>query len=381
MVNSIYIHIPYCIKKCNYCDFNSYTLGNISIMEYLKALNIEMSMLSQLYNSKEIKTVFIGGGTPTILSVKEMEYLFTSLEEHYPYLDKEIEFSMEANPGTLHIDKLRIMRDYGVNRISLGVQAFQDKLLSSIGRIHGEKDIYNNLENIKKLGFKNISIDLMFGLPNQNIDMLKESLNKFFQLDIPHISVYNLIIEEGTQFYNLYNKDMLSLPSEEEDLAMYLLTIEEMKNNNYKHYEISNFSLAGFECKHNINYWKNSEYIGLGAGAHGYIDNTRYENIKGIGMYIESLNKQILPRELEYLVPIEEKKENKLMLGLRMIDGVNFSEFQYEFKDDLRIKFKKQIKKLAKLGLIIIDGNNIRLSEKGIIYGNEVFAEFVHSDD
>ncbi len=381
MVKSIYIHIPYCIKKCNYCDFNSYTVSDISIMDYLIALSAEMSILSQQVISKDIKTIFIGGGTPSILSVKEMEYLFTSLEEYFPYLDRDIEFSMEANPGTLDLDKLRIMKKYGVNRISLGVQAFQDKLLSSLGRIHDVSDVFTSLDNIKKVGYTNINIDLMFGIPNQSIAMHKESLNRFFQLGIPHISVYNLIIEEGTQFYNLYLQNKLSLPSEEDELAMYILTLEEMVKNNYKHYEISNFSLPDSDCKHNINYWKNNEYIGLGAGAHGYIDNIRYENIKEISNYIESINKQILPREFESLVASQEKIENELILGLRMLEGVNFLEFQQKFNEDLRLRFKDQIKKLVELELIIIDNHAVRLSGKGLLFGNEVFAEFIHSKD
>ncbi|MGD9676796.1 MAG: radical SAM family heme chaperone HemW [Vulcanibacillus sp.] len=381
MTKAIYVHIPFCVKKCNYCDFNSYPLSNLPLKEYLEALKREMEMIVQTNPTEKIMTIFIGGGTPTILKAKEMEYLLYSLERFFPSRDKQIEFTIEANPGTLDLEKLNVMKDFGVNRISLGVQAFQDNILSYIGRIHTVEDIYQSIETIKKVGFENISIDLMFGLPGQSVRLFKESLIRFFELKIPHVSVYSLIIEEGTQFYSLNKKNELSLPSEEDELTMYLVTMNEMGKNNYRHYEISNFSKIGYESKHNINYWRNNEYIGLGSGAHGYIDSRRYENIKGVNEYIKSLSKNILPRETEYIVSNKENKENMLMLGLRMLDGVKFSDYQELFNEDLRLEFKKQISKLDNLGLILIDNYCIKLSEKGLLYGNEVFAEFIHSND
>lgn len=356
-------------------------MDDASLIEYLEALNIEMEIMVQSNPPEHIQTIFIGGGTPTILKVKEMEYLLNSLDKSFPYRDKQIEFTIEANPGTIDLEKLIVMKDYGVNRISLGVQTFQEDLLSSLGRIHSVKDVYQSIDTINKAGFKNINIDLMFGLPKQSVSMFQESLTRLFQLDIPHVSVYSLIIEENTPFFSLYNSNQLPLPSEEDELAMYLLTLEEMKKNNYNHYEISNFSKKGFECRHNINYWRNNQYIGLGAGAHGYIDNIRYENIKGVKEYIKSFSNYSLPRETEYRVSIEEDKENMLMLGLRMLEGVKFLDYQQLFNEDLNKKFAKQIRRLKESGLIIIDDYCIKLSEKGLLYGNEVFGEFIHSND
>lgn len=378
MTNSIYIHIPFCKQKCNYCDFNSYAHKEDLVDEYLLALEKEILLCSTAHSPKSINTIYIGGGTPSILAPKQMERLFISLENNFSYINtNKLEFTLEANPGTITSEKLSVMKNYGVNRVSLGVQAFQNNILKNLGRIHSVEEVYKSIELLKKMNFDNVSIDLMSGLPYQNIKMLDESLEKFIELQIPHISVYNLIVEEGTKFYSLYENNELLLPSDDEDLEMYQLTRNKLTNAGYNQYEISNFAKKGYESKHNIIYWKNKEYYGFGAGAHGYLGNQRYENIQSIEDYIKKLNDNSLPVFNKYHVSIEEKKENMLMLGLRMLKGVKFTDYEKEFNESLLENYSKQIEKLLKLDLININNKSIKLSEKGLIYGNEVFMEFI----
>lgn len=377
--SSVYIHIPFCIQKCNYCDFNSYPHKEELIDEYLLALEKEMHLVYLSNPTQQIDTIYIGGGTPSILSPKQMENLFISLENYFNQKknNNKLEFTVEVNPGMINAEKLKIMKNYGVNRISLGVQAFQDELLSYLGRIHSVNDVYSTIELLKKYDFQNISIDLMSGIPKQNIEMLEESLKRFISLQIPHVSVYSLIIEEGTKFYTLYEDENLPLPSEKEDFEMYQLTRKKIIEAGYNQYEISNFAKLGYESKHNINYWKNNEYYGLGAGAHGYLGEFRYENFLSIEQYINCLKNSSLPIANRRNVSMEEKKENMLMLGLRMIEGVKLSDYKKIFNEDLSEKYSIEIEKLLQLNLIIIDNNTIKLSEKGLVYGNEVFMEFI----
>jgi len=378
MAESVYIHIPFCTNKCHYCDFNSYVVNGQPVMDYLRALDKEMELTVLNHQPNQIKTIFVGGGTPTVLTPAEMEYFFKTIHRHFPNLASDVEFTMEANPGTVELDKLKVMKEYGVNRLSMGVQAFQDKLLSFIGRIHSEKEVYESINNAHKVGFSNLSIDLMFGLPNQSLDMLKESLAKAFTLGLPHFSVYSLKVEENTLFHTLYQREQLPLPTDEEDLNMYLVTMDEMEKHGYRQYEISNFAKHGFESKHNMTYWKNEDYYGLGAGSHGYMHNKRHMNVKGVTPYIKKiLEDGELPIVETIEVSLEEKKEDMLMLGLRLKDGVKFEDYKQIFNENMEVKFSKQMDKLVKAGLLTKDNNGIKLSNKGIIYGNEVFAEFI----
>lgn len=378
MIESLYIHIPFCERKCHYCDFNSYALEGQPVMEYLKAMNKEMQLITEQYPATKLKTIFIGGGTPTVLEPKEMEFMLKSVIKNFPSWADDIEFTVEVNPGTVNSDKLQVMLDNGVNRLSMGVQAFQNDLLASIGRIHTESDVYHSIDNALKVGFNNLSIDLMLGLPKQTLSMLKESLSKALNLGLPHFSVYSLKVEENTYFFKLYEENKLPLPSEDTELEMYLSTIEEMQKHGYNQYEISNFSKKGNESKHNINYWKNKGYYGIGAGAHGYIDNQRYENVKGVKPYIEKIEKNNdLPIIDKFTVTLEEQMQDTMMLGLRMLEGVSFSEFKARFSVDMEQVYAKEIDKLLKAELIVREKGGIRLSSKGLIYGNEVFAEFI----
>ncbi|MGG4342776.1 radical SAM family heme chaperone HemW [Paenibacillus lautus] len=375
---AVYIHIPFCTNKCFYCDFNSYVLKDQPVMDYLRALDKEMELTVQANPPGRIKSIFVGGGTPTVLKPNEMEYFLQSVKRHFPEWSDRIEFSMEANPGTTDLEKLSVMREGGVNRISFGVQAFQNSLLTGIGRIHDTDDVYRSLENARIAGFDNMSIDLMFGLPNQTLDMLAESVDKALELGLPHYSIYSLKVEENTLFHTMYQRNQLPLPDEEDELNMYLLLMERMKAAGYKQYEISNFAKPGFESRHNMTYWRNEDYYGLGAGAHGYVGRQRHVNIKGVNPYNEAAN-QGLPRLESFEVSREEAMEDFLMVGLRVLDGVSRSRFRQQFGTSMEEVFAVPLNKMVGSGLLDSTEDGYKLSSKGILFGNDVFAAFIGS--
>ncbi|QCT02154.1 oxygen-independent coproporphyrinogen III oxidase [Paenibacillus algicola] len=374
----VYIHIPFCTNKCFYCDFNSYVLKDQPVMDYLRALDREMEMTVKAHPPGVIKSIFVGGGTPTVLKPDEMDFFLKSVKKHFPEWDEHIEFSMEANPGTTDLEKLSVMREGGVNRVSFGVQAFQNELLSGIGRIHNTDDVYRSLENARAAGFHNMSIDLMFGLPNQTVEMLSESVSKALALGLPHYSIYSLKVEENTLFHTMYQKNQLPLPDEEDELNMYLLLMNRMAEAGYKQYEISNFSKPGFESRHNMAYWRNEDYYGLGAGAHGYIGRRRHINVKGVNPYIEAVQ-QGLPYLSTLDIPQEEAMEDFLMVGLRVLDGISASRFQEQFGMTLEEVFARPLNKLVHAGLLDKSHEGYKLSHKGILFGNDVFGEFIGS--
>lgn len=375
---AVYIHIPFCTNKCFYCDFNSYVLKDQPVMDYLHALDREMELTVKNTPPGVIKTIFVGGGTPTVLKPDEMAYFLKSVRTHFPQWDEDIEFSMEANPGTTDVDKLTVMKEGGVNRVSFGVQAFQNELLTGIGRIHNVDDVYRSLENARSVGLHNLSVDLMFGLPNQTVEMLAESIRKALELDLPHYSIYSLKVEENTLFHTLFNKNKLPLPNEEDELQMYLLLMSSMKEAGYNQYEISNFAKPGMESRHNITYWRNEDYYGLGAGAHGYVDRKRHINVKGVNPYIEA-TRQGLPRLDAYPISEAEAMEDFMMVGLRMHEGVSNKAFQAQFGRSLEEVFAKPLHKMLNVGLLEQEEGTYRLSKQGILFGNDVFAEFVGS--
>lgn len=375
---AVYIHIPFCTNKCFYCDFNSYVLKDQPVMDYLRALNKEMELTVQANPPGRIKSIFVGGGTPTVLKPNEMEYFLQSVKRHFPEWSDSIEFSMEANPGTTDLEKLSVMRQGGVNRISFGVQAFQNTLLTGIGRIHDTDDVYRSLDNARRAGFDNMSIDLMFGLPNQTLDMLAESVDKALELELPHYSIYSLKVEENTLFHTMYQRNQLPLPDEEDELNMYLLLMERMKAAGYKQYEISNFAKPGFESRHNMTYWRNKDYYGLGAGAHGYVGRQRHVNIKGVNPYNEAANKG-LPRLESFEISKEEAMEDFLMVGLRVLDGVSGSRFREQFGISMEDVFAGPLNKMVGAGLLDAIEDGYKLSSKGILFGNDVFGEFIGS--
>lgn len=377
---ALYIHIPFCTNKCHYCDFTSYILKGQPVDAYLDALELEMQRTVEQCPPATIKTVFVGGGTPTVLTPQQMERFLASVQRWFP-LAPDVEFSMEANPGTTDLDKLRAMKQGGVNRISFGVQSFDNELLKRIGRIHEVEDVYRSLDYARTVGFSNLSIDLMFGLPGQTTELLEQSVSKALELDLPHYSLYSLKIEENTLFHKLYESNQLILPTEEEEYSMYIHLMQRIAAAGYKHYEISNFAKPGFESRHNSTYWRNEPYYGLGTGAHGYVNRLRHMNIKGVQPYIEAC-KTKLPRLEQYEISEQEAKEDYMMVGLRLLDGVTASRYKEQFPNaELEQDFGHIIDKQVQLGLMerVKQQGDVcyRLTAQGLLLGNEVFASFL----
>lgn len=374
---SVYIHIPFCSKKCYYCDFAAYQVDGQPIDAYLSALRNEMDLLVQMTPPETVHTIYIGGGTPSILNPRQMSRLLEAIEKAFPKRSKTFEFTVEANPESVSSDLLRILKDGGVNRISLGVQTFSPRLLKEIGRAHGIEEIIRSIEWIKKAEIPNLSLDLMFGLPRQTIVDIEDTLKYVLALEPQHLSCYSLKIEEGTRFYHLDRKNQLVLPTEDEEYLMYQLIRERLEQAGYRQYEISNFSIPGYESMHNTVYWLNDEYYGIGVGAHGYIEGVRYANVRGVQAYLQHLSEGRRPIDEAYQVSREESMENFMILGLRLLKGVNKTRFLNRYGESIEQVFGSVVQSLVKRSLIEEKREVIRLTEKGLLFGNEVFAAFL----
>ena len=372
---SLYIHIPFCAQKCLYCDFPSFARKDHLRKAYIEALNKEIISLREKYNNLEINTIFIGGGTPSVLEADELECLLKEVAKLN--MAKDIEYSMECNPGNLTEEKLKVMKKYGVNRISMGLQAKQDNLLKGLGRIHNYKTFKENFLLAKKVGFNNINVDLMFGLPNQRLNEWEETLREIISLDPAHISAYSLIIEEGTAFYNLYENDKLKLPTEEEERKMYHLAKKILEENGFNQYEISNYAKEGKECRHNLAYWNMDNWIGVGSAAASYINGKRIKNISSVEEYINSINEK---REAVEEIINNSKNDNMeefMFMGLRKINGIDENEFKKRFSMNINDVYGEILNKYIDEGLLIRDSGRIFLSEKGIEISNIIMADFL----
>lgn len=375
---SVYLHIPFCTNKCYYCDFNSFVTSNPQIIwDYLEALRLEMTRTFEQTPPDSIETIFVGGGTPTFLNLEQMRFFLETVEKHLgKHLSDQVEFSMEANPGTTDIEKLKLMRSFGVNRLSFGVQSFDDELLKRIGRIHDAANVYQSVDNAVAAGFSNISIDLIFGLPDQTVEQFQATIEKAMQLPLTHISSYGLKVEENTVFHTLYQKGQLPLPTEDAELEMYLLLIDSLQKHGFHQYEISNFAKQGKESRHNCTYWLNNDYYGVGAGAHGYSNGVRHVNAGPLAKYVE-MAEQGLPRVEEFSVPPNEAMEDQLILGLRLIQGVDLNRFKQLFGRTVEEEFGTIVKEEKDKGMLEEIEGFLRLTKKGLPLGNEVFARFL----
>lgn len=372
----IYLHIPFCQKKCYYCDFISYSGKEELIEDYIESLKKEIQLYREELSGHSIKSIFIGGGTPSILTGGQVEEIIRTLANCY-HLEKGIEVSIEANPGLLSREKLQHYYAAGINRLSIGLQACQEHLLQRLGRIHQYKDFIGNLQEAKAVGFNNINVDLMFGLPTQTLGEWHASLENIVALGIPHISAYNLIFEEGTPFFQWMEEGRIQKADEELELRMYHDAIGFLKDNGYLHYEISNFAKPNHQCQHNILYWKNQEYIGFGVAAHSYINNHRFYNHSGIEEYSYDIQNHQKPIEESHSLSIKEEISETMFLGLRMMEGVNVKDFVKRFGRTPEEIYGKQLKKLKERQLITYDDYHIKLTSKGIDLANLVFEEML----
>lgn len=373
----IYIHIPFCKQKCFYCDFCSFANKNEMQGKYVETVINEIKNITHK-EKYTVTTIYLGGGTPSILNPDYIKNILQEIKSSFEILD-DAEITIEINPGTVNEEKLKKYKEYGINRLSIGLQSANDKILKKIGRIHDYKQFEETFFYARKCGFKNINVDLMIGLPTQAVEDVKQTLEKIIQKNPEHMSVYSLIIEEGTIIEKLINENKLQLPNEETERIMYWTVVNELKENGYNQYEISNFSKKTYESKHNTNCWKQKQYIGLGTSAHSYLNKKRYSNTNNIEEYIKNIQENNISKNITiHEEQTEESTMNEYMLlGLRMIQGININEFKQKFKIDPTIKYKEILEKLQKENLIQITKTSIKLTKQGIDFGNIVWEEFI----
>ncbi len=381
----IYIHIPFCKRKCFYCDFISYT-GYSENSEYIEAIKKEIETYK--LNDYIVTSIYIGGGTPSYINSFYIESILKNIRERFN-LSEDCEITIEVNPGTVTFEKLKTYKKCGINRLSIGLQTVDNELLKLIGRIHTYEEFINTYKMAKEIGFENMNIDLIIGIPNQTLEDIKKEIEKIINLRPSHISTYSLIVEEGTKLAEMLDeasnsKGMLNgkrfeLPSEETERKMYWYIKNKLEELGYNHYEISNFAIKGKESRHNVNCWKQKEYIGLGVAAHSYLDKVRYSNIESVESYVKNIKngKILLNRIIQETQNLKDMKKEYMLLGLRKIDGISIKDFKYKFSENPIFIFRNELNKLQNEELIEIDGDNIKLTNKGIDLANLVWQEFI----
>jgi len=366
-LNSLYVHIPFCKDKCYYCDFVSFNNKNNFKKDYINALTIEISHSLASYSQVEIKSVYIGGGTPTLLEIEHFEQIFSGISDLVK-ISNNAEITVEANPGTVTLEYLENLKFLGINRLSIGIQSFNGNILKNLNRKHSSQEAIQAVSLAQKAGFNNISVDLIYGLPGQSLKIWSETLNQAVSLDITHISAYGLKIENGTNFAKNLPQNM---PDEELSVQMYLEAINIFTGNGFEQYEISNFARTGCQSKHNLSYWRNEEYFGLGLAAHGYVDGGRYSNTSDFDEYIRNP----LKKASIHQVTKQEAVEEGIFLGLRLVEGINIQEFKVQYNFDLMKEYKNIIEKYT--GFMEIKNGNLRLTTEGILISNEILADFL----
>lgn len=371
---ALYIHIPFCATKCYYCAFNTHAFHKGQAQAYLDALRIEMELYAPRFPS--LKTIFLGGGTPSILSAESLNRLLTDVRSCFQ-ICPDAEITVECNPGTVDAEKLQVMRSAGVNRLSFGVQAMDNTILHQIGRIHKVTEVIRSYQLARESGFDNINLDLIFALPNQTIDQWKHSVQEVMRLGPEHISTYNLTLEEDTAFYEWWKAGNLKLASNDVEAEMYESAIEMLTHKGYEHYEISNFAKPNCSAKHNLVYWNNEPYIGLGAGACGYLDRLRYSNIRGIQDYIDCLLQRQNPIVSSERLSERDEKAETIILGLRKREGICHESYQRRFGEPIEAAFAEVVEKWIGFKFLEWRDDYLRLTDQGLILANEVFVSFL----
>lgn len=372
----IYIHIPFCQSKCYYCDFVSFEGKENLVDKYIENLMVELKLYKELVKDSEVKTIFIGGGTPSHIDSNYIKRIMEFIKRNFNTKSLK-EVTIEVNPGTLDRIKAKTYKEAGINRVSMGVQTLNNSHLKAIGRIHKEEEVYESLEILKEAGFDNINLDFIFGLPDETIEDVEENLKKIELLKVSHISYYGLILEEGTPLYQADKSKDLKIPSDSLERNMYYLIKKRLKSMGYIHYEISNFALQEKECKHNILYWEIKPYIGVGLASHSFIDNRRHWNHENFNDYFSDLEKQLLPIEDGEDISLEVEISEFAIMGLRLIKGIDKSVFKKRFRHEIGYFYNEIIEKHLKDGLLIEDESYIKLSSKGLDLSNIVEVDFL----
>ncbi|MBN6205989.1 oxygen-independent coproporphyrinogen III oxidase [Ralstonia pickettii] len=374
-IQSAYIHIPFCQQMCHYCNFVKFFYNEKLATEYLYALEQEINAYLP-ENRNRLSTLYIGGGTPTALNLEQLTFLFELIHKKFDVSQLD-EFTIEVNPGDIDDEKAKLLKHYGVNRISFGVQVMDDQMLEQLGRVHRVKDVYQTVELFTKNNFTNISLDLIYSLPHQSVEQFQSSLEEALTFNLPHYSTYSLQIEPRTVFFQRHKKGQLHRPAEEDEVAMYKILQESMKRKGIEQYEISNFAKPTYESKHNLAYWSNDYYYGFGAGASGYIPGERITNIRPLPAYM----KKALAKEKPILqidkITLKEQIEEELFLGLRKIKGYSRKSFTKKYGFSLELLYQNQLTKLKNNGLILEEKEYLKLTNQGMLLGNRVFEEFI----
>lgn len=373
---SAYIHIPFCEHICYYCDFNKVFLEGQPVDEYIQSLLTEIRLTLEKHPTKVSETIYIGGGTPTSLTAKQLDVLLTGIHRYLPTHTTK-EFTVEANPGDLTAEKLDVFKAHGINRLSMGVQTFDDRLLKKIGRKHSVQDVYDTIKLLEKKQFDNVSIDLIYALPGQTLESFRDTLTKALAFDLPHYSMYSLILENKTMFMNWVRQGRLELPTQEAETQMFEEAIIAMAQSGHHQYEISNFAKKGKESMHNLVYWDNEHYFGFGAGASGYLDQKRYKNYGPIQHYMKPLKEQRLPIFETEEISRANQIEEEMFLGLRKIEGVSLRRFEEKFNKKLTTVYQHVIAELQQQQLAVLEEDYFRLTPKGLFIGNDVFEKFL----
>jgi len=374
----IYVHIPFCVRKCEYCDFVSMVGTPDEQAYYIRVLKKDIRGFEALSNLYQVQTVFLGGGTPSVLDIAQMERIMEQLHEQYEFAE-DAEISIECNPGTLTEEKLAKYRGMGFNRLSLGLQSVHDDELAALGRIHSYNDFLTSYRLARKAGFTNINVDLMSALPGQSVDSWKETLEKVAELNPEHISAYSLSIEEGTPFYEKYSgaQGRALLPKEKDERAMYHYTKEFLESKGYHRYEVSNYAKDGKECRHNLVYWTGGEYVGFGLGASSYLGGKRFSNPKEKQAYWEYARNayntyRTLPSQSE-----KDAMEEFMFLGLRMSRGISMKEFEERFHVPFQQVYGDPVRKMVMQGMLEENGNILRFTDRGVDVSNHLLVEFL----
>ncbi len=374
----LYIHIPYCLHKCGYCDFNSHPINEKEVGSYVNALLLEMDHYAKTVGQDYLVTsIFFGGGTPSTLPSSSLNSILNRCIENFP-VDSKAEITIEVNPATGETCYFPELREKGFNRVSIGVQSFNAEELQRLDRIHSPDEVYSTVDNVKKAGFDNFSLDLMFALPGQTSNTWKDNLSQALSLNPDHLSAYNLTIEPETAFYKLQSMGKLELPPDDFQLELFQYTITELKSAGFEHYEISNFAKPGKACRHNLNYWNNGEYLGLGAGSSSYKQLVRYKNLKLPSKYIRCLEEGQLPVESREQLQGREAMGEAMMVGLRLMRGVKIDAFESRFQTSFYDTYRSELDTLLQKDLITLEKNTCALTSKGLYLADSVILEFMN---
>lgn len=377
----LYLHIPFCVQKCGYCDFLSAPATEAIREQYVQTVIREIEEKKGIYGDWPVDTIFVGGGTPTILEPGQMERIMDSLFRGFS-VEPGAEITWEMNPGTVSLEKLQVLKQYGVNRLSIGLQSTHNVELKILGRIHTYEAFLQTWDMVRNQGFSNVNIDLMSGLPIQTLQSYEETIHRICRLSPEHISAYSLIVEEGTPFESLYGEAgnlRYQLPEEEIEREMYDLTGKLLSQAGFHQYEISNYAKMGRECKHNTRYWKRKPYLGMGIGAASFIENTRFSNETDLSSYLENGKQGMFSKQEETKLSVEEEIEETMFLGLRMRDGISIREFEIKFGYNIMDVYSDVIEKWIERKRLQIDrkSGRISLTESGIGISNQIFVDFL----